>query len=122
MACNHDSGCNSLANVKYPAKRTKLVGELNKISTDLDTILGEINGIAEIVPDDYVGQKVTEKIREGLLKDITNVQNDVEEEKTLIGNFIEQKIDEHQEHYREWKRKQEAEVEKPGEDEENARE
>lgn len=122
MACNHDSGCNSLANIKYPAKRTKLVGELNKISTDLDTILGEINGIAEIVPDDYVGQKVKEKISEGLLKDIANVQNDVEEEKTLIGNFIEQKIDEHQEHYREWKRKQEAEVEQPGEDEVNARE
>lgn len=122
MACNHDSGCNSLANIKYPAKRTKLVGELNKISTDLDTILGEINGIAGIVPDDYVGQKVKEKISEGLLKDITNVQNEVEEEKTLIGNFIEQKIDEHQEHYREWKRKQEAKVEQPGEDEVNARE
>lgn len=122
MACNHDSGCNSLANIKYPTKRTKLVGELNKISTDLDTILGEINGISAIVPDDYVGQKVKEKISEGLLKDIDNVQNDVEAEKTLIGTFIEQKIDEHQEHYREWKRKQEAKVEKPGEDEVNARE
>lgn len=122
MACNHDSGCNSLANIKYPAKKTKLVGELNKISTDLDTILGEINGINAIVPDDYVGQKVKEKISKGLLKDIENVSNDVEEEKTKIETFISGKIEEHQGHYREWKRKQEAKVEKPGEDEVNARE
>ena len=122
MACNHDSGCNSLANIKYPTKRTKLVGELNKISTDLDTILGEINGISAIVPDDYVGQKVKEKISEGLLKDIAACQNDVAAEKSKIETFIGQKIDEHQGHYREWKRKQEAKVEKPGEDEVNARE
>ena len=122
MACNHDSGCNSLANIKYPAKKTKLVGELNKISADLDTILGEINGINAIVPDDYVGQKVKEKISKGLLKDIENVSNDVEEEKTKIETFISGKIEEHQGHYREWKRKQEAKVEKPGEDEVNERE
>jgi len=108
MGCNRDSNCYTIARKVYPELKTDISDSIDKTSVELNEIVDELNTLK--IPEDYLGEKVKEKIDE--MKDyFTSDISDLKLFDNAIERFINEKINEHEEHYQNWKITQEKKKE-----------
>ena len=89
MSCNKDSGCKELYSVTYPNLRSNINNGFNEVSKDASEVEKEIKKL--YIPDDYLGNKLQTKIDELLSTEQSNVNT-----------HIDEKIEEHQNHYNDY--------------------
>jgi hypothetical protein len=103
VSCNRDSNCLNIANT-YSSSKGSINTNLNSVKTsisEIDTKLKSFN-----VPNDYIGNKVLEKIN-SISSDLSTSSSNVDSFKQSVNTFINQKEQEHRNHYQAWKKKQE---------------
>lgn len=104
MGCNRDDGCLNIARNTYPNLLSGIDNSTLFINNQINDVIEELNSL--IIPNDYLGNKVKEKLDE--INE--NLNNDVSELNTFknnINSFIEKKIKEHEKHYIDWQNMQE---------------
>ena len=99
MSCNKDSGCKELYSVTYPNLRSNINNGFNEVSKDASEVEKEINKL--YIPDDYLGNKLQTKIDELLLNLNTNLEL-LSTEQSNVNTHIDEKIEEHQNHYNDY--------------------
>ena len=103
MGCNRDSYCNTIAN-NYASKKESINSDLTSVKSDINNICELLNSF--VVPNDYVGGKVKEKL-ESISKNFESNSDNVTSFNSEINTFINSKIEEHHNHYQSWKLAQE---------------
>lgn len=119
MSCNKDSSCLNLSRTTYPSLKDDIVTSFQSANKEVSKVIDTIQSIQ--VPDDYLGSKVAPKL-EALLNNFNNDIDSLNTEKTNVKTFILAKIDEHEQHYQDWKKQQEVWAKKKKEMEENEKE
>jgi hypothetical protein len=111
MSCNRDSNCNSIAN-NYVSRKDSINSDLNSLSENINTIGESINNFE--IPNDYIGNKVQEKLK-NISLDLESNSNNITSFKSEVNSFVDSKVLEHRNHYQAWKKAQE-DKEKAGDD------
>lgn len=116
MSCNKDSSCLNLSRTTYPSLKDDIVTSFQSANKEVNKLIDTIQCVH--VPDDYLGDKVKSKI-DTLLDGFYNDIDSLNTEQTNVKTFILAKIDEHEQHYQDWKKQQEVWAKKKKEKEEN---
>ena len=118
MACNKDSGCLEIARTTYPGLRSDIDSSFESINSGLNEIIDGLSGLS--TPDDYLGAKIQERLT-AIASSFSESAASAASAQSGIDVFIDGKIEEHQEHYDEWKRQQELlnETDEDDDDEED---
>jgi hypothetical protein len=103
MSCSRDEYCNTIAN-NYSIRKDNIGNSLKNIKENISTVDEILNGF--IIPNDYIGEKVKEKIKK-ITEELNINCEDVDLIKQDIDSFVTEKENEHREHYHTWKQKQE---------------
>ena len=98
MSCNNNEYCKSIA-ANYTKKKYDLNGDFNYLKKELKDIEEEL--AKQVIPDDYLGRKVTEKLEKLELDNKENVELFFETERSIT-HFAEVKAEEHMDHYNNW--------------------
>ena len=100
MSCLKNEQCNKLATTTYPNFKESINTNISNINQELNEVATTLNGFD--VPTDHLGNKVIEVL--------DNINNEILKEKDFfsnqqlsVNNFIDSKINEHKQHYKEWK-------------------
>ena len=101
MSCNHDQRCLDIAN-EYGPKKGQINADLNNVSESISTINTKLKSFS--VPEDYIGNKVIEKINSISNRLIASSDN-VDSFKNSVDSFIDNKEQEHRSHYNAWKKR-----------------
>lgn len=105
MGCNRDNKCFNLYTRVYPSAKESIDGSINTIKGELSDITTALEEL--YIPDDYLGSKVEAQLEKICL----NLKND-EALLTVLGgginSFVNSKIQEHKQHYTNWKRIQDS--------------
>jgi hypothetical protein len=105
MSCNRDESCKYIAS-DYGHKYNELKNDFKYIRKEIEDIDEELS--KQLIPDDYLGRKVTEKLEK--LKLDRKDNNDLfDETEKSITRFVEGKAIEHMNHYHEWFNQQKEE-------------
>ena len=103
MACNRDEHCKEIAS-DYETKIGEVNSAFEDLKSDIDGIKGNLQGL--IVPNDYLGSKVKDKISS--LEDVFGTTSEnITGIKGAVIQFAELKRDMHQKHYEDWLKEQE---------------
>lgn len=102
MTCNGEN-CLSIAN-DYSVKKGSVNSSLNNMKSDITSASDTLNTLN--VPEDYIGNKVKTKL-ETVFNDLSASADRVSAYNNEVSSFVDQKVAEHQTHYRAWKQRQE---------------
>jgi hypothetical protein len=105
MGCSRDNKCFSLYTKVYPSAKESIDGSINTIKGELSDITTALEEL--YIPDDYLGSKVESQLQKICL----NLKNDEALLAVLgggINSFVNSKIQEHKQHYTNWKRIQDS--------------
>ncbi len=111
MSCNRDSNCNSIAN-NYVSRKDSINSDLSSIKENINSIGESINHFT--IPDDYIGNKVQEKLKT-IFFELESNRDNLISFNGEVNSFIDSKVVEHRNHYQSWKKLQE-ELKKVGDD------
>ena len=100
MACSKDAGCLRIATSIYPGLQGEINASISKISSSISEIISGLNGLS--IPDDYLGAKVKSRVS-AICSSLGSDASEVGAIGGKINGFVGNKIQEHNEHYREWK-------------------
>ncbi len=98
MSCNKDEFCKNIVN-EYATATGKLNSSFAKLKSEMNDIGNEINGVT--VPNDYLGGKVSEKLAQ-IKCNFDSDKANVESAESSIISFVNDKKNEHQQHYDDW--------------------
>ena len=104
MGCNKDEGCLNIANNVYPGLQGEINGSISSITNNVNEIISGLSGLS--IPDDYLGEKVKSQV-DSICGSLTSDVGEISSLSGSINNFVGSKIEEHQEHYRNWLAQQE---------------
>ena len=105
MGCSKDSNCLNLYSKVYPSAKDTIDSSINTIKgelSDIETTLSEL-----IVPDDYLGTKVQEQLAE-ICASFEEDESSIASLESGINTFVNSKIQEHKQHYANWKKIQDS--------------
>ncbi len=107
MNCSMNEYCKNIAE-DYASRALTIKKEFAGITEDIDNTIDELKKL--IVPEDYLGNQIIEKLKKikPLLED--DVQN-INNVKTKVVSYAESRQEEHWHHYENWLEK-EREMEK----------
>lgn len=94
--------CKEIVDVIYPEKRGEIMSAIGSVMTDLSDIGSELGKLT--VPNDYLGQKVVERLGKISESFGQNANSSVESLKGTIESYIEGKIEMHKGHCASWQK------------------
>ncbi len=98
MSCNKDNRCRKIAN-NYASSSGNINNNFNDINLTVNEVIESLNSLN--IPGDYVGEKTMEAIKT-INGNLNSNLEEVNGSKENINNFINEKIKEHNRHYRDW--------------------
>jgi len=108
MGCNRDNNCLKIAKDTYPSLQSDIDNSVSNINNQIDATIESLSNL--YIPDDYLGNKVKDKIKE-ICDELTTDEENVKSFSSNVNNHIKQKISEHQTHYDRWKEKEQKRLE-----------
>ncbi len=99
MGCSHDNGCYAISK-KYDSDGEEIEKSLTDGMNEINEIIDILNGF-DIPPEDYLGQKIIENIKE-INQNLSDDNEEISNVITDIKNFTAEESALHMKHYNDW--------------------
>ncbi len=108
MKCSMNESCKRLSNDILPNAKTSVNNDFNEVNESILKIETDLKELE--IPNDYIGNKLNTKLEELYESLETNISDNTDVVSDF-NNYIEKEITIHNNHYENWKKKQEEKEE-----------
>ncbi len=99
MGCNRNRDCKEIYETTYPTLRGYVNSGIDSINKYASETVTRLQGL--YIPDDYLGNKLKDKIEELNTKLNTDLDS-LSSGKDSVDSFVDRMIEEHRQHYKDW--------------------